>query len=81
LGQSTADEDGKHDQPPYSAAVAQDQPNGIAPVHPGNSPFPHKLAPNRALMQSGTPEQGTLPWVYGRWMRSEDWKITNDIAK
>jgi len=76
-GLSTAAEDGGHDQPPYSFAVATDQPNGVAPVHPGNQIYQHRPQPNRALMQSGTPEPDGLPWVYGRWMRSQDWDLGN----
>lgn len=56
------------------------EPNSLAPVHPGNIPYPHKPSPNRALMQSGTPEPTGLPWIYGRWMRSEDWEWANNVA-
>ncbi len=79
------DDRGGHDQPPYSIPIARDHTNGVAPVHPGNSFVKHKSAPNRALMQAGTPE-GTaalfeLPWIYGRWIRWEDWKWANERAK
>lgn len=75
------DDEGGHDQPPYSYAVAQDHPNNLFPVHPGNSPFLVKIAPNRALMQAGTPESEGLPWVYGRWMCKKDWELANTSAK
>ncbi len=82
LGLSTAEEDGKHDQPPFARAVEEDKPNGIAPAFPGNSAFQkHKPTPNHALMQSGTPEPKGLPWVYGRWMRNEDWEWANGEAR
>lgn len=74
------DDAGGHDEPPYSAPVAQDRPNGSPAVHPGNSPFTYKPAPNRALMQAGTPEADGLPWLYGRWMRWEDWEEANNRA-
>lgn len=78
-GLSTANDDGGggHDQPPYSYAVSVDQPNGVPPLHPGNAIYQHKATPNRALMQSGAPEPAGLPWVYGRWMRNEDWRRAN----
>ncbi len=69
-----------HHQPPFSAVVNQDQPNGNAPIYPGASPFKYKPDPNHALMQSGTPESDGLPWVYGQWMRQEDWQNANDKA-
>ncbi len=80
LGLSTVAEDGNHDQPPFADAVDLDYPNSVAPVFPGNTPFPHKPSPNHALMQSGTPELSGLPWVYRRWMRNEDWLLANNIA-
>ena len=86
LGLSKAGADGEgddgagHDQPPYSAPVTQDQPNGVAPVYPGSAPFKYKPNPNHALMQAGTPESDGLPWVYGQWMRQEDWQKANDKA-
>ena len=69
-----------HHQPPFSAVVNQDQPNGNAPIYPGASPFKYKPDPNHALMQSGTPDSDGLPWVYGQWMRQEDWQNANDKA-
>jgi hypothetical protein len=81
-GLSTADDDGGggHDQPPFSYAVTVDQPHGVPPVHPGNEIYQHKPTPNQALMQSGSPESAGLPWVYGRWMRRQDWEIANLAA-
>jgi len=82
LGLSVVNDDGPHDQPPFPKGVVGDNPHGLAPTFPG---VPHKSNPNYALMQSGSPEgEGTsfkLPWIHGRWIRSEGWEMANETAK
>ena len=66
-----------HDDPPYALAVETDLPNGAPPPSMGSDFLPH---PNRALMQSGWPIDGKMPWTHGRWMKHEDWKMANEEA-
>jgi hypothetical protein len=83
LALSTADEDGRHDIPPYSAGVVDDIPNGDAGVKPGpaHGGTLHLDEPEKAIMGSGSPLGGKLPWLHGRWMRHEDWKAANEAAE
>lgn len=74
------DDGGGHDDPPYPYLVVIDQPNGNPPVHPGNDFVTHKPTPCHVIMQSGAPEITGLPWLYGRWMRHEEWIRANRIA-
>ena len=68
--------------PPYAPAVANDVPYGVAGVKPGPSHGgTHNLdEPEKAIMASGSPVEGKLPWLHGRWMRHEDWKAANEAA-
>jgi hypothetical protein len=68
---------GSHDQPPYARCVHEDNPNGLTPVHPGNELDVARPYPNRSLMAGGAPEDDGLPWLHGRWMRSQDWEKAN----
>lgn len=83
LDLSQASEDGSHDIPPYSDEVADDLPNGVAGVKPGPAygGTQHLDEPEKAVMASGSPAGGKLPWLHGRWMRYEDWKAANQAAK
>jgi hypothetical protein len=79
---STANGD-RHDLPPYADAVEADLPNGV----PGTRPDPayggteHLDQPEKVIMASGSPVEGKLPWLHGRWMRNEDWDAANTAGK
>lgn len=89
LGLSFADQEGRHDLHPYPPQVENDNPNGIESVKPGpaydgteEGGTPHQDKPGKAIMMSGSPDaEGKLPWLHGRWMRHEDWKLSNETAR
>jgi len=75
---SNADDDsGSHDNPPYAKDVVDDVEN----LNPPSAPAGHQAEPNAALLQSGAPQNGQLLWPWGRWMRHEDWQLSNDTAR
>jgi len=65
-----------HDNPPYSQQVV----DGLQDLNPPNAPANHISEPNAALMQSGWPEENGMRWLWGMWMRHEDWDRANRNA-
>jgi len=67
----------------FPTQVTADNPNGVAPQKPVAvwSGTEHLDQPERAIMVSGEPVNGKFPWLFGLWMRHEDWKTANEDAR